>query len=56
MAATSSVTLLYGESAATCTPAGSALTSAIGVYEAPVRSVSPCQCIIPISTVMMPIV
>ena len=27
-----------------------------GVYEAPVRSVSPCQCIMPISTVMRPMV
>ena len=56
IAATRSLTDLYGESAATCRPAGSALTRPIGVYDAPVSSVSPCQCIMPISTVMMPIV
>jgi hypothetical protein len=37
-------------------PAGSAFDEPIGVYDAPVKSVKPCQCIIPISTVMMPIV
>ena len=55
-AATRSLMVLYGESAATSTPAGSAFTSPIGVYDAPLRSVSPCQCIMPISTVIRPIV
>ena len=31
MAANNSLTVLYGESARTCTPAGSALTSPMGV-------------------------
>ena len=50
------MTDLNGESALTVKPAGSALTSASGVYDAGVRSVSPCQCIIEISTVSIPIV
>ena len=41
IAASNSLTFLYGASARTCTPAGSALTSAIGVYEAPESSVNP---------------
>ncbi len=56
IAASRSLRFLYGASARTCTPAGSALTNAIGVYELPFRSVRPWWCIMPISTVMMPIV
>src|SRR4051812_14686590 len=56
IAATRSFAVLYGASARTCKPAGSALTRPIGVYDAPERSVNPCQCIMPISTVMRPIV
>ena len=56
IAATRSFAVLYGASARTCRPAGSTLTRPIGVYDAPERSVSPCQCIMPISTVIRPIV
>src|SRR5438445_11775885 len=56
IAATSSLTFLYGASARTCNPAGSALTRPTGVYDAPESSVRPCQCIMPISTVTMPMV
>ena len=56
MAASRSFSVLYGASARTCTPAGSAFTRPIGVYEAPDSSVRPCQCIMPISTVARPMV
>src|SRR5437762_8378825 len=56
MASSTSLTVLYDESARTWNPAGSAFTSASGVYEAGPSSVRPCQCIIVISTVIMPIV
>ena len=56
IASTSSFAVLYGESARTCSPAGSAFTRPSGVYDAPVSLVRPCQCIMPISTVMRPIV
>ena len=56
IAATRSLAFLYGESARTCRPAGSELTRPIGVYDAPEMSVSPCQCIMPISTVIRPMV
>src|SRR3989442_2843964 len=42
-AATRPLPILYGASARTCNPAGSALTRPIGVYHAPESSVSPCQ-------------
>ena len=56
MAASRSFTFLYGASARTWTPAGSALTRPIGVYDAPLSSVRPCQCIMLISTVARPMV
>ena len=56
IAASRSCTVLYGASARTWMPAGSRLTRPIGVYEAPVSSVRPCQCIMPISTVARPMV
>ena len=56
IAASRSFTVLYGASARTWMPAGSAFTRPIGVYDAPVSSVRPCQCIMPISTVIRPMV
>ena len=55
-ASSASFTVLYGESARTVNPAGSEFTSASGVYEPGPSSVRPCQCIIVISTVIIPIV